>query len=54
MTAEQISNELLGFISEEIDIDEIENIEYQCGGCWIDLKNGQTFSLTIMQTDTNE
>ncbi len=52
MTTDEIKNALVGFLSEEIDIDEITDIEYQCGGCWIDLSNGKTFSLVITETES--
>jgi hypothetical protein len=51
MTAEEVKNALLDFISDEIDVDEITNIEHQCGGCWIDLSNGKTISLTLMESE---
>ena len=54
MTIEQIKNGLIGFLSEEIDLDEVTNVEYQCGGCWIDLSNGTTLSLTITKTEIDE
>ncbi len=53
MTIEQIKNVVIGFLSEEIDLDEVTNVEYQCGGCWIDTKGGKTYSITIMETEND-
>lgn len=47
MTPDEIKNEILSFLSEEIDFDEITNVESNCGSLWIDLKDGTTKSISI-------
>lgn len=45
-----LSNE----IELPFDIEEVRQIESNCGSVWIDLDNGKTFSISIMQCEGNE
>jgi len=47
MTPDEAKAAILDFITDEINLDEVINVEHQCGGCWIDLADGTTKSLSF-------
>ena len=47
MDKDTIVNNLLEFIGESIDLDNVISIEANCGGIWIDMTDGKTWSLVL-------
>lgn len=51
MTPEEVKAAIFDFITDEIDLDEVVNVEHQCGGCWIDFADGTTRTLSFQDCD---
>jgi coenzyme F420-reducing hydrogenase beta subunit len=49
MTPDEAKAAILDFITDEINLEEVVNVEHQLGNCWIDLADGTT--KVLMLTD---
>jgi len=54
LTPEEVKQRIWDYITDEIDVDNVVDIDHQCGGCWIDFKDGTTMSLSFIDCEGGE